>query len=293
MKVTDALTKYATVIATNTAMRYMPLIMSLFIFSCIKKRVPAETIIPVDIAKNIIQDTISKERHGETCCYQDIPFAEIHQYPTIRDSAAFIKALRQNCHLPPAPDNHETISYFKRSSLYGTKQKIFIIEYDYQDNARWGYPTKSQFVFNSSGKLLDILSTVRVEPVVIFPGKHPFLLGVVSTAKGNGGHVIYRMSGDSLEQVLDRFTGNRPQTYDRHEDNTVNEPYEFAYYFSDVNSDGYNDILFSGKIKIIDPPEKKMLPATFVFVYNKTNGHFIPQENYSKKWEVLFGETWK
>lgn len=272
-------------------MRYILLIISLFVFSCIKKQSPTEAAIPVETKKNISPDTIRREKNEEKYNYQDTFFTGINEYPAIHDSATFIKELKNNCHLWHGGRNREKINYFIKTSLYGTEQKIFIIEYDYNDGYM-GHPGKTQIVFNSSGKLLTMLRMIHIGPVVIFPGKHPFLIGVESTSKGNGCHEIYRMSGDSLEQLLVYSRGNRPMTYDMHGDNTVNEPYEFPYRFADVNKDGYNDILFSGKIKIIDPPEKKMLPATFIFLYNKTNRHFIPKEDYSKKYEFLFGNTW-
>ncbi len=247
--------------------------------------------------------------------YQTTPFGWIKKYPVIDDTIVFIKALKENCHLFSGPVEKESINYIKKTRLYGSNKEFYLVEYDYHDGANCSYPWKNQLLFDNQGRLVKVLNDIRVDIVKIFPADNPFLISVSSTAHGNGWHTISCISSDTLKNVFDGFSGNRPQTYDNCEDNTVNEPNEFQYKITDANHDGYNDVVFYGKIVLIQGRTKngdwydgetingktvdysvanpfKKIPAVFTFLFDSAKRYFIQQEDYAKKYQCLFGNTW-
>ncbi len=264
--------------------------------------------------EKLIETSLSNIDTVDNYDYQTIPFDLVKFFPHISDTVNFIKELKENCHLFDRPSKGEKINYFKKTKIYGSDKDFYMIEYDYRDGATCAFPWKYQIIFNTKGKLIKILSDIRVDIVKIFPTENPFLIGVSSTGHGNGWHEINRIKSDTIENVYNGFLGNRPQTYDVNQDNSVNEPSEFHYKVSDVNNDGYNDIVFFGNIVLIqgrtkngdwydneiikgktisysvDNPFKK-IPVAFRFLYNPKSGHFIEQEDYSKKYEYIFGNT--
>jgi hypothetical protein len=89
------------------------------------------------------------------------------------------------------------------------------------------------------------------------------------------------------------------------ERNWLNDPTELKLTVKDINRDGYNDLLFSGKLELIMAVSKdntwydtetingkkisyssknpfKEIPITISFVYNPKSEMFIAQDNYSK-----------
>jgi hypothetical protein len=307
----------------DIAMRYTLLIISVLTLSCkqpLQKQIIAtnkDIVIPIDSAlnNNPSKDiTLNKTDTVENYDYQTLPFDLVKKFPLISDTVYFIKELKANCHLLESYFNGERINYFKKTKLFGSANDFYLVEYDYRDGATCAFPWKYQILFNASGKLIKILSNIRVDIVKIFPKENPFLIGVSSTGHGNGWHEINRIESDTLENVYDGFLGTRPETYDVTEDNSVNEPAEFHYKTLDVNNDGYNDIVFFGKIVLIQGRTKngdwydkeikngktisysidnpyKIIPATFTFLYNSRKKHFIEEEDYSKKYEYIFGDT--
>lgn len=177
--------------------------------------------------------------------------------------------------------------------------------FDYGNGSMASYPWKYQLLLTSNGNLVELLSGQRFDFVTIFPNQNPFLMTVTATAKGNGGHEIYKISENRLENVYESDI----KTYDAHEDNKIYESYELVLKIKDFNNDGYNDISFYGKIVFIqgqtkngdwfdgetingkaitysvDNPFKK-IPVEFVFLYDKKTGHFKAKENYTEKYEL-------
>jgi hypothetical protein len=172
------------------------------------------------------------------------------------------------------------------------------------------FPYKYQLILSSTGKPVKSLAGLRYELVGIFKNENPFLLTVTSTSKGNGGHQLYKISADSLENVLDdAFDSLLIQTYDAHDDKKVYEPNELVLKIKDFNKDGFNDISFHGEIVYtqaqtvsgdwvdteirngktiaysIDHPYKKV-PVEFIFLYDTPTGHFKPKENYIEKFKL-------
>jgi hypothetical protein len=259
---------------------------------------------PVIVNANIDNDTI------ENYDYQTKKFELIKSYPIIEDTLKFIKELKQNCHLFERKSGLEKINYFKKIKISGSNNDYFIVEYDFKEGAMSSFPWKNQIIFNSTGKLIKVLSNIRIDVVKIFKKENPFLICVSSTAKGNGWHEIYKIQHDTLANIYEGME-HRPQTYDAHQDNSVNEPTEFQYKVIDMNNDNCNDIVFSGNISLIEDEHGsskgiskdgqeinysinnpyKRIPVTLIFLYNPKKKHFIEKEDYSKKFEYIFGNS--
>jgi hypothetical protein len=229
---------------------------------------------------------------------QERTFNQVATYPLISDTAKFTQELRVKFGLEVCKfsevHNVERITYYKKVILYGSENEFIFLEYSYSNGCMVGYPWKYQILLTNTGELIKILSGVRFEFVPIFPNNNPFLLIVNSTSKGNGGHEIYRISDNSLNNVLGRFTSSFPKTYDASQDYDIDEPNELNIKFSDVDGDGFNDIVFTGKIlynKLFNDVEDKAnnieIPVTFIFLYNSSSGQFYEKEDYSKKYQDL------
>ncbi len=68
------------------------------------------------------------------------------------------------------------------------------------------FPWQYQLLFDNNGKLVEILNASRFELFNVFPGQRPFLLTVLSTSRGNGGHQLFKISADTLENVYEGYT---------------------------------------------------------------------------------------
>ena len=242
------------------------------------------------------------------------PFILIASYPVIKDTADFIKQLKdfrnlELCAFPDRLEFKERITYYKKVKLNGSDKEYILCEYDYGDGCNAGFPWKYQLLFTPDGKLVTTLSALRFQLLKIFSNQNPFLLTVISTVRGNGGHQLFKVSADTLENVYEGYTDYQTQTYDAHQDNAVYEPNELKISIKDFNKDGYNDLAFSGKLVLIqgltkdsvwydykvnvkdtisysvDHPFKKF-PVQYVYLYNAKAGHFIESKKYSKKYPV-------
>ncbi|MFM1999087.1 MAG: hypothetical protein RL204_1034, partial [Bacteroidota bacterium] len=187
---------------------------------------------------------------------QDSVFSEIAFYPEIRDSSKFITELLDFCNieLEPSVVGNGKISSFKKVNIYGSASDYILIEYDYAERSSASYPWKYQFLFTNQGTLIETMSALRFEWISIFKDENPFLLALSSTSKGNGGHNLYQISGEKLEDVLDDELDYFLRTYDAHEDNAINQPYEMMLLIEDKNADGLNDIAFKGKVILLQAP---------------------------------------
>lgn len=241
----------------------------------------------------------------------DTIFRQVDDFPTIKDTTEFIAELRYifRLEVDESQDQKEDerITAFKKVKIYGSDNEYFFIEYDYNDGSGASFPWKYQLLLTGDGKLVKTLSGQRFDLIEIFKNEHPFLLTVVGTSKGNGGHELYKISADTLENVYEGYINFEVRTYDAHEDNIIYEPNELTLKVKDFNNDGFNDISFNGKIVFIqrlsdsgdwfdsetingktvtysvDNPFKKV-PVEFVFIYNKQTGHFKAKENYTEKY---------
>lgn len=230
-------------------------------------------------------------------------FRQVTEFPTIKDTTKFITDLRLIFGLEvdesPSQKANEKITAFKKVKIYGSDKDYFFIEYDYVDGSMASYPWKYQLLLTTDGSLLKSLSGQRFDFVTIFPNQHPFLLTVTATAKGNGGHEIYKISADTLENVYEGYFDYDVQTYDAHEDLSVFEPYELNIAFKDENKDGFNDIVFTGQKLMLGKYTKDSVwydfengqpftienPADrismkYIFLYDKQTGHFKAKEKY-------------
>lgn len=238
-------------------------------------------------------------------------FKQAADFTTIKDTTQFISDLRQTfdleVHESPVQKENEKITAFKKVKLYGSDKDFIFIEYDWNVGSMAEFPWKYQLLLTTEGKLVKSLSGQRFDFVSIFPNQNPFLIIVTATAKGNGGHEIYRISADTLQNIYEGYFDYEVQTYDAHQDNKVYEPNELTLKVKDFDNDGFNDISFNGKIVLIqgqtkngdwfdtetinekevtysiDNPFKK-IPVEFIFLYDKQNGHFKAKENYTEKY---------
>jgi hypothetical protein len=230
------------------------------------------------------------------------PFTFIKEFPVIKDTIAFIKELRKSCVLEVDDMNgsfKEDITYYRRLQINGSNERFILLEYDYHDGCGAAFPWKYQLIFKNDGTLVKSIDGERFELVTIFPNQPPFLLIVTATSKGNGGHQIYKISGDTLENIYDGYKDYETQTYDAHQDNTIFEPYELKLKIKDYNQDGWNDIAFYGKMVLIRGVDKTgaiwfdgereisekhpfiKIPVEYIFLYNRRTGHFEGKEPYS------------
>jgi len=239
-------------------------------------------------------------------------FTLINSFPFIKDSVYFINELKriahlELCNLVDVSNLNQRITYYRKFKIYGSEKDYILIEYDYGDGCEAGFPWKYQCIFTVDGKLVKVFSALRFHFIKIFPHKNPFFLTVISSARGNGGHEIYKISADTLQNVYDGYTNYQTQTYDACEDHNVYEPNELSIHVEDVNKDGYNDIVFTGKIVLIQGITKdsvwydykingsdtinysisnpfKKLPVKYVFLYNPVTKHFTESNKYSIKY---------
>ena len=270
-------------------------ILTLTTFGCANKQTPKDEKLPV----------------SETQEKADTIFRQVADFPTIKDTTKFIADLRKIFELEvdesPVQKANEKITTFKKVKIYGSNNDYFFIEYDYNVGCGAAFPYKYQLLLTTNGKLVKTLSGQRYQFIEIFKNENPFLMTVVGTSKGNGGHELYKISADTLENVYEGYFNYDVQTYDAHEDNKIYEPNELTLKVKDFNNDGFNDISFNGKTVLIqgqtkngdwfdtetingkevtysvDNPFKK-IPVEFVFLYDKQTGHFKARENYTKKY---------
>ena len=242
------------------------------------------------------------------------PFEYLADYPAIKDSSKFIQNLRQafdlHIHESPSQQESEKITVFRKVKINGSDEDYYFIEYDWKTGSTSQYPWKYQLLLTKNGKLVKTLAAERYEFVSIFPKENPFLLATIVTGHGNGGHELYKVSTDSLENVYEGYYDFNLRTYDAHEDNKVYEPYELQLKIKDYNNDRVNDIAFKGKSVLvrgrtpdgdwydyttingkqvnysIDNPYKK-IPVEYIFLYDKKSGHFKAKEDYKEKYKLL------
>lgn len=253
----------------------------------------------------INKQTITDEEFivPETQKIADSVFRQIDDFPNIKDSTSFISDLQLFATLeidesPTQGENH-LISSYKKVKIYGSDKDYIFIEYDYKNGCGAAFPWKYQVLLTERGKLVKTLSALRYEFVEIIKNENPFLLTLTSSSKGNGGHQIYKMTADTLENVCKGNLNNWVQTYDAHEDIAVFEPNELKIEFKDENKDGFNDLVFrgeklmlgkfskegffneveSGKPFTVENPASR-IALKYVFLYDKLTGHFIPKEKY-------------
>ena len=240
--------------------------------------------------------------------------SKLLDFPVIKDTADFISTLQQTYNIESdnfGEEPKEKITTFRKVNIYGSDDELFFVEYDYGAGCMATYPWKYQLLLTANGKLLKTFSGQRYDFIQIFPNQNPFLLIVNVTSKGNGGHEIYKISADTLENVYEGYYNCEVQTYDAHEDFAIYEPFELNLIIKDYNNDSFNDIAFVGKMVYIqgqtasgdyiidseiingkeiiystENPYKK-IPVEFIFLYDKHTWHFKAKEDYVKKYRLF------
>lgn len=237
----------------------------------------------------------------------------IKNFPIIKDSAELISEIKYTFDLVIDKSEEqrlkEKITVYKKVKLYGSDKDYIFIEYDYGVGCNASYPWKYQLILTTDGKLVSKLSELKYEFLEIFKNENPFLLTLTSTAKGNGGHNIFKINGDSLLNVYSSYEDFEIQTYDCHEDSRIYEPNELKLIVKDFNHDGINDISFNGLNVLIQGKNKngdlydteevngktitysvdhpfRKIPLEFIFLYDKKTGRFKAKEDYIKKYDL-------
>ncbi|UKB82137.1 hypothetical protein LF887_14095 [Chryseobacterium sp. MEBOG06] len=262
----------------------------------------------------ILSCTKKKESLEENKYKERVKFGYLSDYPQIKDSSKFITNLRQTfnliIHESPAQQEGEKITAFKKVKINGSDENYYFIEYNWKVGSTGECPWKYQLIVAEDGRLVKRLAAQRYEFLSILPNENPFLLTTIVTGKGNGGHELYRVTADSLENVYEGYYDYKLRTYDAHEDSKVYEPNELKLLIKDFNKDGLNDIAFTGKIVLIqghtpqgdwydtevingkqvkysvDHPFKK-IPVEYIFLYDKKTKHFKAKEDYKEKYELF------
>lgn len=271
-------------------------ILTLTIFGCSGKQTPKEekasVIAPIKkVKKTTKQPTAIVKQH------KDKVFKQLANFPTIKDTTQFIADLRQvfnlNVEESPVQKENQKISVYKKVKINGSNKDYYFIEYDWNAGCTATYPWKYQLLLTTDGKLVKLLDAKRCEFVHIFKKQNPFLLTTIVSGHGNGGHCVYRVSADSLENVYEGYYNYDISTYDADETISIFQPYELNISFKDNNQDGYNDIIFSGqklmlgkytkdslwydvengKPFTVEHPASK-IPIKYVFLYDKKTEHF-------------------
>jgi hypothetical protein len=286
-------------------MKYFSFIFILLAFGCADNKSPG---------KSIVVDTVVKKNAHvieEPPVIKEKVFHHLSDFPAIKDTTQFIDDLVSVYDLKPGESpvqkELEKITIYKKIKLYGSDKAFYFIEYDYAVGSMASYPWKYQVILTADGKLVKTLEADRFEFVSVYPKQHPLLLIVWRTAKGNGGHELYKGSADTLENIYEGYYDYAVKTYDKHEDTDVFEPNELKLQFKDVNKDGLKDLIFTGKrlmlgrftkdsswydVEVVngrhipytvDHPGS-VIPVRYVFLYDKRSGHFKAKENYSDDW---------
>lgn len=234
-------------------------------------------------------------------------FKYVADFPTIKDTALFISELvntfNLDVHESQVQKENEKIKSFKKVKLYGSDKDYIFIEYDWYNGSMAEFPWKYQLLMTTDGRLIKKLSGMRFEFVSIFPEQNSYLLILNATARGNGGHEIYRMTSDTLQNVYEGYVDYKLTTYDAHEDISIFEPNELRIRFEDENKDGFNDIVFSGQELMLGKYTKDSLwydveegkPFTvnnpayrnsvkYIFLYDKLSGTFKSKKRYTQSY---------
>ncbi|WP_196887935.1 hypothetical protein [Aureivirga sp. CE67] len=282
----------------------------LFVFICFVSCNKKKKDIEISEKEKIYQEkleAIFKEQEEKKDTLK--PFKEIQNFPEIKDSLAFMKQLRVDFNLDfdlanARPEEHKILNY-EKVKLFGSDKDFYIIEYYYTDVSSASFPDKKQYLIDEKGNLIESFWALKYRFVEIFKDKPPFLLATYSTAKGNGWHEIYRFKKDSIINIFRGLNGAYLRTYDTHTDESIIKNEELSFEILDENKDGFNDIVFSGKVLMImglivendtiwvdgineeeytEENPFKTIDVEYVFLYNPKTEMFEPKEAYKMKY---------
>jgi hypothetical protein len=276
-------------------------LLTLLTFRCSNKKKSEvdELVTPVSLEKTSIKKKLNLTNFIKT----NGLFKEIESFPIIKDSTAFMAELCNTFNLKieesPFQKGGQKITTYKKVKINGSDNEFYFIEYDWGAGCNATYPWKYQLLLTKEGKLVKLMDAYRFEFVKIFKKENPFLQTTFVTGHGNGGHRIYKVSADSLENVYEGYYNYNIRTYDADETFCVFKPYELNISFKDNNSDGCNDIIFTGQKLMLGKYTKdsiwydvengkpfthdhpaSIIPIKYIFIYDKKTGHFKAKEKY-------------
>lgn len=243
----------------------------------------------------------------------DERFSMISTFPEIADTSEFIREMIDFFEIEVDFQEKDELSgrinEYKKIKINGSENSFVILEYEYKGGAMATFPWRYQILMSEDGKPIETFSGLRYELIEIIPNENPFLLILKVSSRGNGGHEIYKVVDGKLENVYEGYYDYDLRTYDNHQDLAVYEPEELTIKIKDDNGDGFNDLIFEGKLIYlmakspkgfwydvdeingktieysIENPWKKS-SIKFVFLFDEKTGHFVAKENYHEKYEL-------
>jgi|GEM_PF-1378142 len=228
---------------------------------------------------------------------------------TIGLKSSIIQMIETEVPLSASAKAKGVLSKIQRIKIYGSNEVFTMVEFEYPKESLVSFPWKYQVLLTEQRTKKKIFSGLKYELLEIFPTQLPFLLLLDVTAKGNGGHRIYQIKNNQLENIYNGYIDFQLKTYDKHEDLAVYRPNELKITIKDINGDLYQDLVFDGEVLYlkrksptgiwydseivnsrrtsfsIENPAK-ILPIILEFIYNPKTGHFEPVENYHNKYEL-------
>ena len=255
---------------------------------------------------------VSEEKLENEIEYED-RFSMISTFPEIADTSEFIREMidffKIEVDFQEKDELSGRINEYKKIKIYGSDNSFVILEYEYDGGTMAAFPWRYQILMSEDGKPIESFSGLRYELIEVIPNEEPFLLILKVTSRGNGGHEIYQAVEGKLKNIYEGYFNCDLKTYDKYQDLAVYEPEELEIKIKDDNGDGFNDLIFEGKLIYlmakspkgfwydvdeingktieysIENPWKKS-PIRFVFLYDKETGHLVAKENYHEKYEL-------
>lgn len=188
----------------------------------------------------------------------------------------------------PLIANDGKISAYYPQYIHGREDSVWILEYSVPEKESCeAHPYKQQFMFSTNGQLIyhdraDVFLFVNVKDSLA-----P-ILGILKTdctEEGKEGqHLFYRFSNDQLICISDPVLDSAPQTVDTKEDDAILHPSPLKLKVEDRNQDGWMDLVFSGKQRIlVDDTGKRYKswrpyqknPVEYVCYYDPIKGMLV------------------
>lgn len=185
------------------------------------------------------------------------------------------------------PTGQGSLSAPIKTNLMGYEEgAITLLEYSFpNDSTCQFHPYRLQFVFDAQGHLIHRDQLVRLYPLQLWADKPAVLVGLETSCEGVGQHVVYKWENNQLISIFNTLnTENTPITYNEEGDSSLFAPVELALSTPDVNADGWNDLVFSGKeLRLVDDKGKRYTARhpfqtkalRYVFLYHPAKEVFL------------------
>lgn len=239
------------------------------------------------------------------CYSQDRSYSarfSVQDCPIVKDSTVLLKDIEEfskissNTQLTNCGSDNLKILTYKKIKINGSKDHFVLLEYEYKDGLPEYFPWRHQLILDSNGKLVEHLTANSVQLLKVSFNEDPYLLALIVHRRGMGGHQLLKMQKGKLEKVFDSYDLHfKPETYNAYKSSYYNDPFEMNMSIKDDNKDGFNDLIFTGKIIYNgrgnsvedDLKNNKNIDVKMIFQFDKKTGRFISKEDYAKKYSFL------